>query len=293
LKSLRACAAAAWLAIVSTATAADATDTTAQLAKLKDPSAEVRIEALRELMTSLDPRLPEALFPLLSDEGNSIRRLAARAVGSRWWQIPTARIPAFTAALQRNAQSEAEDEQNMVQRGLGLLRRNYQGAMFARSANGRWVIYERHGLPCLIDTTTHTEELLGWKEEDSGWLAPAWGNSPLAGAARWHPKKDIVVLDIIEDRRASTIWAWQHGRGLRKLAQARVLKLLKVPERRFYSAGGFYTDIKDWRGDELVIELSYSTVDGEEYNDNTARLGWSLPKDSLRLISQKQKKTAQ
>ncbi len=50
------------------------------LPRLKDKDADVRIAALRELLTSLDSRIPEAMLPLLSDEGNSIRRLAARAV---------------------------------------------------------------------------------------------------------------------------------------------------------------------------------------------------------------------
>src|SRR4051794_14019160 len=58
------------------------------LPQLKDKDADVRIAALRELLTSLDSRMPEAMLALLSDEGNSIRRLAARAIGSRWWQIP-------------------------------------------------------------------------------------------------------------------------------------------------------------------------------------------------------------
>ena len=58
------------------------------LPQLKNSDPDTRIAALRELLTSLDSRIPEAMFPLLSDEGNSIRRLAARAIGSRWWQIP-------------------------------------------------------------------------------------------------------------------------------------------------------------------------------------------------------------
>jgi len=56
--------------------------------QLKSADAEVRIEAVRQLQTFLDSRIPDAMLPVLSDEGNSIRRLAARAIGSRWWQIP-------------------------------------------------------------------------------------------------------------------------------------------------------------------------------------------------------------
>ena len=72
-----------------------------QLAALQDPDMEVRIAALRQLQTSLDPRIPEALLPRLGDEGNSIRRLAARGVGSRWHQVPQSRgrTPSLPADL--------------------------------------------------------------------------------------------------------------------------------------------------------------------------------------------------
>jgi hypothetical protein len=57
---------------------------------------------MRQIGTSNDPRLPDACLPVLKKEGNSIRRLAARAIGSQWHQIPKDRVPVFTAAL--NAQ---------------------------------------------------------------------------------------------------------------------------------------------------------------------------------------------
>lgn len=172
----------------------------AELARLRDPDMEVRIEALRTLMTSLDPRLPAALLPLLKDEGNSIRRLAARAIGSRWWQIPDTDAASFVSALKKNANAGEDhyDEVNMANRAIGLLNRDYSGDMFSRSPNGRWVIYERRGLPCLIDTETGSEELLGWSEdgENGGWISAAWSNGNLDGTALWHPKHEIVALDM-------------------------------------------------------------------------------------------------
>ncbi|PYJ70326.1 MAG: hypothetical protein DME75_09420, partial [Verrucomicrobia bacterium] len=65
----------------------------ALVAQLKTPEPHARIAALRDLQTSRDPRIPDAMLPLLSDEGNSIRRLAARAIGSRWWQISKEKVP--------------------------------------------------------------------------------------------------------------------------------------------------------------------------------------------------------
>src|SRR5215475_6442738 len=133
--------------------------TDALLARLKNPEPDARIAAVRELQTSLDPRIPDAMLSLLSDEGNSIRRLAARAIGSRWWQIPKEKTDSYVNALQHNLRSEIdfEDEKNMAERAIGLLTKRYDSKMFSRSPNGRWVIYERYSFPCLIDTTTYTE----------------------------------------------------------------------------------------------------------------------------------------
>ena len=131
------------------------------LPQLKDKDADVRIAALRELLTSLDSRIPEAMLSLLSDEGNSIRRLAARGIGSRWWQIPKEKTESYVNALQHNLRSEIdfEDEKNMAERAIGLLTKRYDSKMFSRSPNSRWVIYERYSFPCLIDTTTYRKTL--------------------------------------------------------------------------------------------------------------------------------------
>src|SRR5256885_10985902 len=104
------------------------------LPQLKDKDADVRISALRELLTSLDSRMPEAMLPLLSDKGNSIRRLAARAIGSRWWQIPKEKTESYVPALEKNVRSEVdfEDQKNMAERAIGLLTRRYDSKMFSR-----------------------------------------------------------------------------------------------------------------------------------------------------------------
>ena len=129
-------------------------------------------------------------------------------------------MPQFVEALRRNEESEFEDEKNMIARSIGLLTRDYTSKMFARSSNKRWVIYERRGLPCLIDTTTDTEELLGWppdKSSDLEMLLPALGNEPLGDAVVWHPAKEAVAFSMLESRRATMVWIWQHRFGLRKL----------------------------------------------------------------------------
>jgi len=263
-------------------------DTEEAFAKLRSKDMDVRIEALRALMTSLDPHIPGALFPLLSDEGNSTRRLAARAVGSRWWQIPDARKPAFVKALKKNAASDREAEANMAKRAIGLLERSYAGPMFSRSANKRWVIYERRGLPCLIDTENDSEELLGWSPaaEDHAWLDASWGNSALDGSALWHPEQETVALSIFLDRRVSTVWAWQHKNGLTKLsANAAVAILGHAPDSRF-RPGGFYATVKGWKGKELLINVFFTVTEGDAMKDVEETLAMDIAAGTLRRVAE-------
>ncbi len=95
----------------------------ADLIALKSPDPQVRVAALRDLQVSLDPRIPDAMLPLLGDKGESIRRLAARAVGSRWWQISKESNPRFIAALEsmRKVEDKSNDDViNMATRALGV-----------------------------------------------------------------------------------------------------------------------------------------------------------------------------
>ncbi len=285
LRTLIFSAAIALLFADSLARAAAPQSTDAQLGKLRDADAEVRIEALRELQTSIDPRLPDAMLKLLSDEGNSIRRLAARGVGSRWWQIPKERVPAFAKALKKNEKSEFEDEVNMIHRALALLGRDYRGDMLARSANQRWVIYERRGLPCLIDTTTGTEELLGYKGSDAAWLSGSWGNGNLDGGVFWHPQTERAGLAIGIGRKDSAVWIWEHHTGLKKIGATEILKALGVKESTVLMGGGFNTEIKEWKGDELRFEATFTTAKKEEMTEHAATLGWNAAKKTLRVIS--------
>lgn len=248
------------------------------LVNLKSPDVEVRHAALWELQTSLDPRIPDAMIPLLSDEGNSIRRLAARAIGSRWWQIPKERVPIFIKALQRNEATEHADERNMLNRAIGLLNRDYKGNMLAHSANKRWVIYERRKLPCLIDVENESEELLGWPPEPEGlnWLSAAFGNETLERSVLWHPQDEIVAFDIVLHRYASTAWVWRHRTGLRKLEPQNVINALGYHAS---GRGDFYTTLQEWEGDALLIEVDYA--------DKTAVVAWNPLMDTVRVVSTK------
>lgn len=260
------------------------------IALLRYPDMEMRIGALRELQTSLDPRLPEAFLPLLVDEGNSIRRLAARGVGSRYWQIPAGRKPAFLEALARNVVSERDDERNMAARAIGLLTRKYDGPMFGQSPNGRWVIYERYGLPCLIDTRDKTEELLGWESDGraGGRLAAAWGNGTVGRSVHWHPSEEIVALDISMGRKDSTVWVWRHKKGIKDFEAHELRKLVGYRDEEINHGAGFYATTDAWDGDELRLSVDFGLRRGDKFLDVRAVFGLDMATDALRLISKKE-----
>ncbi|MCB1097098.1 MAG: HEAT repeat domain-containing protein [Verrucomicrobiae bacterium] len=264
---------------------ADEEDIKASLKQLRDPDVEVRIEALRSVMTSLDPQLPEAILPLLDDEGNSTRRLAARAIGSRWWQIAEKRIPSFVEALEKHKGSRFEDERNMVLRALGLLKKDYTSAMFARSADRRWVIYERRGLPCLIDTKTQTEELIGWTPDQDGQMPAAWGNARLTDSVVWHPKRNWVVLDILLGRKAGSVWVWREEGGLLQCSPATFAKALNQPEETIFYGAGFFPSIQGWKGENVLINVSYSTETQGNFVDHEASFAWHVGTNSLKVTS--------
>jgi len=255
------------------------------LPQLKDKDADVRIAALRELLTSLDSRIPEAMLPLLSDEGNSIRRLAARAIGSRWWQIPKDKSDSYVNALEHNLRSEVdfEDEKNMAERGIGLLTRHYDSKMFSRSPNGRWIIYERRGFPCLIDTTTFTEELLGWSPvyNRNSEIPPWWfsSNSPIGqDEARWLDK-EVVALSVSISKRATSVWIWEHKHGVQKLNRSELIKLLH-PKGKIDEPNPITAEFKEWKGDDLLVSVGWGFED-----EGSATIAWNLANHGWRVIS--------
>ena len=256
------------------------------LPQLKDKNADTRVAALRELLTSLDSRIPEAMLPLLSDEGNSIRRLAARAIGSRWWQIPKDKSHSYVKALQSNLKTEVdfEDETHMAERAIGLLTKKYDSKMFSRSPNGRWVLYERRGFPCLIDTTTSTEELLGWSAStgSNSEMPPWWfgSNSPVdPDQASWHPTKEAVALSVGISRRATSVWIWEHKHGVQKLTHAEMIKLLK-PKGKTDEPNPITAEMKEWKGDDLLVSVSWGLED-----EGSATIAWNVATHQWRVVS--------
>jgi hypothetical protein len=264
------------------------------LPQLRDKDPDVRVAALRQLLTSLDSRIPDAMLPLLSDEGNSIRRLAARAIGSRWSQIPKEKSDNYVNALSKNLRPEMdfEDEKNMAERAIGLLTKKYDSKMFSRSPNGRWVIYERYSFPCLIDTTTSTEELVGWLHISNRDLEiPPWwfsGNNPIGqDEALWHPTKEAVALSVSTSKRATTVWIWQHKHGIQKLSRSELIRLLK-PEGEIDEPNPLNAEIKEWSGDDLLVRVNWGRDWKEKGNIvGDAVVAWNVETHQWRKISER------
>jgi hypothetical protein len=255
---------------------------TKMLKQLESPDLDSQMDALETLATSLDPRIPDACLPLLKSQGMSIRRKAARAIGSRWQQVPKERVKVFTDALKTNLKSGEPGLVNMSRRGIALLNRTYDNDMFSRSKNRRWVIYERHGKPCLIDTRTHTEELLGFEVE--GKFFPAYGNEAIAPFCFWHPKQEMAAMETLIFRRPREIWIWRHGAGLRPIHEKEVMDLLKPTQGEIVPGAGIHMEVARWKGGSLEFKVDYTSRIEEVFVDHSALVRWDSTTDKLMAL---------
>lgn len=235
------------------------------LNELKSPDINVQLTAIRELQTCLDPRIPKACLPLLHSEGNSVRRLALRAIGSRWPQISKDKVPEFVEAVTPHLKEDFPDNSKMAKRAIALLTRHYEPPMTCQSSNKRWVIYERHGFPCLIDTRNGSEELLGFNKDLADWRRI--GNYAIESAVFWHAKKEIVALIMFPARHFNTLWVWKNKNGLK------VFRL----EEMFPSTGKinvFFISSLEWKGDVLEMRADYTQLIDGKYIDGTVKISW-------------------
>ena len=133
------------------------------IAQLHSPEIEVRRAAVDRIQTLDDARIPEACLPLLQDEGLSIRRQAARAIGSRSYEIPKRRLPEFLAALRQYRDTAPDDDRTVAERALGLLSEDFSGPAFCVSPDKKWVLYEERRRPVIADTRLAKRQLLSPK----------------------------------------------------------------------------------------------------------------------------------
>jgi hypothetical protein len=209
------------------------------LEKLHSPDIAARRAAIGGIQTLDDPRIPEACLPLLADKGNSIRRLAARAIGSRFDRIPSGRVKDYVAALKKCADTTDQGiAKAMCERAIGLLLRNYSSDQFSVSPDGRWVLYEQRRLPVIADTRSQSHALLspvvapdhfyadtiivdGNVEKyepprQTGLLKLMMTNAPVADLFEpaWHPKSEAVAFSpYVQWRFFHPISIWRASDG--------------------------------------------------------------------------------
>jgi hypothetical protein len=133
------------------------------IVQLSSPDMAVRRDAIDRIQTLDDPRIPEDCLPLLHDPGLSIRRQAARAIGSRYYQVPKERLPEFIAALRQYRREVSDDDKVVAERGLGLLTHDFSEPAFSVSPDKKWVLYEQRRRPMIADTGLETRQLLAPK----------------------------------------------------------------------------------------------------------------------------------
>lgn len=257
------------------------------LAKLRSHDMNERAEGLYGLQFSLDPRIPEGVLPLLTDEGGSIRVYAARVIGSRWWQIPGKQIAKFTKALEPNARVEGDlRESSMGLRGIGLLNRDYSSGSFSRSPDKRWVIYERFSCPCLIDTRNATEELIGYGlcvAGEVGRFLPTWNDRTVKESTLWHRNSEMAAFAIKEDRVTTGVLVWMHKKGTKHLDLGKVEDFM---HRNGCIAGAGMANVFPikWRGKSLELEVGFHIDPSPDY-DSGGSISWDPENDRMTLLS--------
>jgi len=232
---------------------------------LNSPVAEERVGALQEFDASIDPRLPALVLPLLKDEDGTVRRLAARAIGNVWRQIPDGQKQRYVNALRKNAESDDERERNMARRAIGLLTRDYGGPMFALSPDRRRVIYERWMLPCVLDIEDGSEELPGQDEPglDSIFSA-AFEEREVTPCVLWHPDSKMAAIEMMSSRSDVMIWVLRDGHPVLKFDWEDLIHALGLEANKIRMPGGAGIRAQRWQGDRLVLEATYTTINDDE-----------------------------
>lgn len=250
--------------------APDAEKVELALRALASPEMQTRRDALEVLLYSGDRRIAKAALPLLQDEGSTTRSLAARTVGSRWPSIPREEVPHYVEALQaakKHRQDSGLNDQ-LIERAIGLLSRDYSGSNFSRSPNKRWVIYERYGFPAVIDTASEKEWLLMPVVDDAvaGYLHG--GTPDLKQTVLWRRDSSVVAVDIWYRRHSNLLLFWRPSDGKQRTVEAaEVAEKLDAPAPPH--GGGFsYASLKlvRWQGDRII-----ATLDGVGENEETWR----------------------
>lgn len=230
-----------------------------QIALLNSPDIAVRRAAVEAIQTLDDPAITAACLPLLKDEGLSIRRQAARAIGSRFFDVPPAQQKSYVDALKKCATAGPGDNTLLSERAIGLLTANYRFPSFSIGPKKKWVLYERRKLPVIAPVKGGEHLLLSpiwtYGDEKPELLKLAVTNEPAADlfAPRWHPSGNAVAFTMILQRRFfHPIFIWVAGTKELKTLDPYSLKPL-LPAR--YPDWGTTSDFVRWDGDKAIIRI--------------------------------------
>ncbi len=168
----------------------------ANLAELKSADMDARRDAITALQTSDDLRIPQA------PAWRCYRTRATRRVvwlceqlAAVMRRFPAAEVPEFLRSIAAaRPGAEGRGYLSMLERAEGLLARKYDSEMFAPSPDGKYVVYERRGLACVLDAQTGKDTLVG-KRDDFFLLFSA--------VAREWPGPATRALECCKQRRRS------------------------------------------------------------------------------------------
>ncbi|HEY8903110.1 MAG TPA: HEAT repeat domain-containing protein [Chthoniobacterales bacterium] len=258
------------------------------IADLQSPDPAVRRATIFRIQTSDDPRIPAACLPLLNDSGLSIRRLAARAIGSRFYQIPDADRPRYLAALEaclKNRKSkpvsgtyhDVDDVTLMCQRAIGLLSRRYKSPPFSVSPGGEWVLYERRRCPVFAHIATQQHYLL--QPLDPNGYGPDNPYYP-ADENETHPSETNILKTVDTNLPVAQLFAphWRSDGNAAAFSLERLerrfyhpilvwtaatpSKVVVLDEAYFqpllgtrYPQWGTTTDFVAWKGDKVLVRI--------------------------------------
>ncbi len=242
-----------------------ADDASKSIAALSSPDIAVRRVAVDLIQTLGDPAIPAACLPLLRDEGFSIRRQAARAIGSRFSEIPKNQRKMYVDALKTCAKQGPEDVTLICQRAIGLLTENYSYPSFSVGPKNKWVLYERRRLPVIAPVKGGAHALVTPVAIDFNGKPDLLKMKITNESAEelfdphWHPGGEALAFTMKLQRRFYTpvcIWSAKNNRVI--ILEARSLKGV-LPSR--YPAWGTTTEFARWDGDKAIVRI-YDCDDG-------------------------------
>jgi len=110
------------------------------------------------------------------------------------------------------------------------------------------------------------------------------GNTPIGQEeALWHPTKEAVALSVSISRRATSVWIWEHKRGVQKLTRSELIKCSS--KRKTEEPNPITAEFKEWKGDDLLVSVEWGLED-----EGGATVAWNLASHGLRVVSREPSK---